>query len=249
MTLINARPSDIRSKSDRGALGNSQINIIETLVQQQYQGGSSLSVAISTRSLSRGQHLYRPGDLPTCVYSINRGMFKTYRIGDDGRERITGFPSSGTLLGLDTLMDRPMRCGAVALDTTLVCRIPVHAIVIGSGESRQLRLQLLEQFDNEIARLEIQLSLYCLNASQRLASFILSVAGKSAEVNLPMSHKEIGNYLRLVPETVSRLFAKFQRSGWLTMRGHGVSIRDRLALQQTAAEKIPDSNPKSMSAA
>jgi CRP/FNR family transcriptional regulator len=152
-------------------------------------------------------------------------------------------------LGLDTLMDRPMRCGAVALDAALVCRIPVDAVVVGSGESRQLRLQLLEQFDDEIARLELQLSVYCLNAPQRLADFILFMAGDSTEVNLPMSHKDIGNYLRLVPETVSRLFARFQQSGWLVIRGHGIAIRDRSALSLAAAEKGPPSNSKGAAAA
>jgi len=248
MTLIDAKPSSIRSKSDKAAFGSSKINVIEALVQHQYQGGSGLSSAITTRSLRRGQHLYWPGDLLKYVYSINRGMLKTYRIGDDGNERITGFPTSGKLLGLDTLMDRPMRCGAVALDASLICRIPVHAIVIGSGESRQLRLQLLEQFDNEIARLEIQLSLYCLNAPQRLAGFLLSMADNSAEVHLPMSHKEIGNYLRLVPETVSRLFARFQYCGWLIMRAHGITILDRLGLEQTAAKNIPQSRAKAAAA-
>jgi CRP/FNR family transcriptional regulator, anaerobic regulatory protein len=134
-------------------------------------------------------------------------------------------------------MDRPMRCGAVALDAALVCCIPIHAVVIGAGESRQLRLQLLEQFDDEIARLELQLSVYCLNAPQRLADFILLMAGDSTEIHLPMSRKEIGNYLRLVPETVSRLFARFQRSGWLIIRGHEIAICDRSALELTATEK------------
>lgn len=248
MTLIDAKPSRIRSKADVVAFGNTKINILEALVQQQYQGGSHRSSAITTRSLRRGQHLYRPGDLLKYVYSINRGTLKTYRIGDDDLERITGFPTCGKLLGLDTLIDRPMRCGAVALESTLICRIPVHAIVLGSGESRQLRLQLLEQFDNEIARLELQLSLYCLNAPQRLADFVLSMADRSTDVHLPMSHKEIGNYLRLVPETVSRLFSRFQQCGWLTMRGHGITILDRSGLEQTAAKPISQSRPRAAAA-
>lgn len=224
-------------------------NSVETLVQQLYQGATGPSTPLTTRTLRRGQHLFRPGDLLKHVYSINRGMVKTYTVADNVGERITGFHSVGTLLGMETLTDRPLRCGAVALDTTLVCQIPVPAIVVGSGESRQLRLQLIEQFDNEIARLEARLAVYSQSASQRLANFILSTANQSSETYLPMSHKEIGNYLGIVPETVCRLLAKFQRRGWLTTRWHHVTIRDRLALQQVAAGSAPPSKVKATSVA
>lgn len=249
MTQTNSNLANIRSTPEKGAVDNSKASAIEALVQQHYEGASSLASAITTRTLRRGQHLYWPGDLSKHVYFIKRGTLKTYRLEDDGREWITGFHLVGKLLGLDTLVGRPMRCGAVALDTALLCAIPVHAIAAGSGEFKQLPFQLLEHFDNEIGRLEAQLSFNYLNASQRLAHFILYVTGESAEVYLPMSHKEIGNYLRLVPETVSRLFTKFQRCGWVSIRGHDIVMRDRTAIEQIAAGSIPKSDPKTASAA
>ncbi len=244
MTQANSRPANIRSVADRRGVDERNANVIEALVQQHYEGASYGAAAITTRTLRRGQHLYRPGDLSTHVYFIKRGTLKTYRLEDDGREWITGFHQVGKLLGLDTLVDRPMRCGAVALDTALLCAIPVNAIAAGSGEFKHLPFQLLEQFDNEIGRLETQLSFNYLSASQRLAHFILYVMGESVEVYLPMSHKEIGNYLRLVPETVSRLFTKFQRCEWVSVRAHDLMMRNRSAVEQVAAGTMPKSDSK-----
>ena len=249
MNQVNRKLASIRSMPDFSAIGAPPVNAIEALVQRHYDSASSSAAAITTRTLRRGQHLYWPGDLSGHVYFIQRGTLKTYRLEEDGREWITGFHLVGTLLGLDTLIDRPMRCGAVALDTALLCAISVRAIAAGSTEFKQLPFQLLEQFSNEIGRLEAQLSFNYLNASQRLAHFILYVTAESAEVYLPMSHKEIGNYLRLVPETVSRLFNKFQRCGWVSIRGHDVVVHDRTAMEQISAGNKPKSDLETVSAA
>lgn len=249
MNRANGNLADIRSARDHCAVGVSKVNAIETLMQRHYEGASSAATAITTRTLRRGQHLYWPGDLSKHVYFIKRGTLKTYRIEGDGREWITGFHLVGKVLGLDTLVDRPMRCGAVALDTALLCAIPVRVIAAASVEFAQLPFQLLEQFDDEISRLEAQLSFNYLSASQRLAQFILHVVGEATEVYLPMSHKEMGNYLRLVQETVSRLFTRFQRYGWVSIRGHDLVLHDRDAMQHIAAGNTPNQSPSTASVA
>ena len=220
-------------------MDGSTLNDIEALVQQSLQRGVSFPTSMTTRTLRRGQHLYWPGGLSKHVYSIKQGTLKTYRTGTDGRERISGFHSAGQLLGLDTLAERPMRCGALAVDTSVICQIPVQAIVEGALKSGELWHQLLEELDNEIARLENRLSVCCLPAPQRLADFILSMTNPSGEAYLPMSHREIGNFLRLVPETVSRLLTKFHQRGWLLIEGREVVIRNRNSLEQAAAGRMP----------
>lgn len=219
-------------------------NPIEVLMHQMLHNGLEYPLVMPNRTFRRGQHLYRPGASSKFVYSINRGTFKSYRNGDDGRERILGFHSEGMLLGLDSLAGRPSHCGAIALDTTVVCQIPIAAIMAGADKSKQLRQRIFEQFDDEIDRLGTRLSLRTLPAPQRLGQFILSIAGSSTTVIAPMTNKEIGNYLNLVPETVSRLMTKFQQREWLAIRGREIEILDRegLRAQSALGEATPEAH-------
>jgi CRP/FNR family transcriptional regulator len=211
-----------------------------SIVRQLNSRGPRYRGTITTRTFRRGQHLYWPSDTPECVYSIYGGTLKTYRVMYDSGERISGFHFAGELLGLDALIDRPARRGAIALDTAVVCLIPIHTVVECLGRSELMRLELLECFDDEIVRLEEHLSLERLSAEQRVATFVLwaveKLSGQSAQatVQLPMSHKDIGNYLGLVPETVSRLFARFQEHRWLSIRRHELIVRDLEQLQRAA---------------
>jgi len=208
--------------------------------------GDSVPPALSTRTLRRGQHLYWPGDTPTHVYSIHRGALKTYRISPDSSEWISGFHFPGEVLGLDAVIERPVRGGAVALSATTVCLIPVPMLVDSLGRSGAMRLQLLGRFGDEIARLEEQLSLDALSAERRLATFILWVANKLSDgseqptLSLPMSHKELGNYLRLVPETVSRLLARFYERGWVSVRRRELIVHHLEQLRRAAGGESLD---------
>ncbi len=239
MVGATANPSIIQGRPDTGPTDESSLNDIEALVQQLFQRGVGFPTSMTTRTLRRGQHLYWPGGLSKHVYSIKRGTLKTYRTCTDGCERISGFHSIGQMLGLDTLAERPMRCGAVAVDTSVICQIPVQALLDGAFKSGPLWHQLLEELDNEIARLENRLAVCCLPAGERLADFILSMANSSDQVYLPMSHREIGNFLRLVPETVSRLLTKFNQHGWLIIAGRELVICNRNALERAAAGHMP----------
>jgi len=202
--------------------------------------GKSTPSAVAMRTLRRGQHLYWPGDTPNSVYSVHRGALKTYRVSHDSSEWIGGFHFPGEVLGLDSLIDRPVRCGAVALNTVMVCLIPVPTLVECLGRSEAMRSQLLDRFGDEITRLEEHLSLDALSAEQRLSAFILWVFDKLSDgtarrtMSLPMSHKEIGNYLRLVPETVSRLLARFQVREWLSIRRRDLTVLNPEQLRRAA---------------
>lgn len=217
-------------------------DIDHSLMREMGSLGLSPPAKASTRTLRRGQHLYRPSDTPACVYSIFSGTLKTYRISHDYREQISGFHFPGEMLGLDALLGRPVRSGAVALDTVVVCRFPAAALLKLANQAAMS--QLLERFGHEITRLEEHLSLDTLSAEQRLAAFILWVAEKLSSrsteltIHLPMSHKEIGNYLRLVPETVSRLLARFQERGWLSISGRELNVLNLELLLRTAAGNL-----------
>jgi len=213
--------------------------------------GRSVPSAVAMRTLRRGQHLYRPGDTPNSVYSVHRGALKTYRVSHDSSEWIGGFHFPGEVLGLDAVIDRPVRCGAVALNTVIVCLIPVPTLFECLGRSEAMRSQLLDRFGDEITRLEEHLSLDALSAEQRLSAFILWVFDKLADggagqtMSLPMSHKETGNYLRLVPETVSRLLARFQAREWLSIRRRDLTV---LNLEQLRRAAVGGNDPSAVAA-
>ncbi len=196
---------------------------------------------VPMRTLRRGQHLYRPGDMPAYVYSVHRGALKTDRFSHDCSECISGFHFPGEMLELDALLARPVRRGAVALETGVVSMVPVAALRDSLGHSEVTRSQLLDHLGDEITRLEEHLLLDALSAEQRLAAFVLWVVGKFPDrsnqptVRLPMSHKEIGSYLRLTPETMSRLLARFQERAWLSIRQRDLTVRDLELLRRTAA--------------
>lgn len=212
--------------------------VIDTLLQSGRWQGSAGPGIVSVRGLRRGQHLYRCGDAPKYIFFIQHGSCKTYFTSRDGHEQITGFHSAGKLLGLDSLVGHQMRSGAVALSEVSVVQILADTAMSNAGQSSRLRTQLLEALYDNIMRLEADLSVHNFTAPRRLANFIVRTIVDSVEANLPMSHKEIGNYLRLTPETVSRVFGGFQRRGWLATHGHRVTIHDRASLEKVAAGRL-----------
>jgi CRP/FNR family transcriptional regulator len=195
---------------------------------------------IPFRTLRRGQHLYQPGDMLRYVYSVQHGALKTYRLSHDGTEWIDGFHFAGEVLGLDALLERPASNGAVALETVKVSALSVPTLLESLGRSPAMRNQLLARFGDEISRLQERLCVDALDSQQRLASFLLWLVERledrsdQAAIHLPMSHKEIANYLRLVPETMSRLFARFQEREWLTVRRREVTVLNLAGLQRAA---------------
>lgn len=234
-----AEPAAAYERSTVLGLHGSGIDRAASLFQQLNPANPLFRGSVTTRALHRGQHLYRPQDTRAHVYLILRGTLKTYRLLHDCKERISGFHMAGELLGLDALFGLPVRRGAIALGSAVVSVIPVAMLLDYLGRSEATRLELLGQFYNEIARLEEHLSLDQRTAEERLATFVLWALDKLAgpatiKVNLPMSQKDIGNYLGLVPETVSRLLAKFQHRRWLSMERREWTVRDIDQLRQAA---------------
>lgn len=238
---------------EAGPVAGPEQSFHELVMRQLNPRGAPVPSPFPARILRRGQHLYRPGDTPACVYSVNRGALKTYNLSHDGGEWIGGFHFPGEVLGLDALLERPARRGAVALETVKVSVIPVSSLLESLGRSEALRLRLLERFGDEIGRLEEHLSLDALNAEQRLAAFVLWVVDRFADgteqptMRLPMSHKDIGNYLRLVPETMSRLLARFQERQWLSVRRRDITVRNLDELRKAASQQIRGSGSSSSS--
>lgn len=191
------------------------------------------------RNFSRSDYLYRSGDKFRSLYAIHSGSFKTQILHEDGREQVTGFQMAGEIIGLDAISTDIHACEAVAMENSVVCELPFNKLEALSREIPSLQRHLHKIMSREIVRDQgIMLLLGSMRAEERLAAFLLNlsqrfaVRGLSAtEFQLRMSRQEIGSYLGLKLETVSRAFSHFQEVGIIKVRVRAIEILNLPALQ------------------
>lgn len=196
------------------------------------------SIVSATRHIKRGDTLYRANDPFQSVYAIRAGSFKTVVMHRDGREQVTGFHLAGEVLGLDGLGTEVHSSDAIALEDGSVCIIPYALLESLCAESRTLQQQVLRMMSGEIVReSSLMMLLGTMSAEQRVASFLLNVSNRmkargysAAEFNLRMTREEMGNFLGMKLETVSRMFSKFQRDGLVQTHGKQIHIMNLDAL-------------------
>ena len=192
------------------------------------------------RSVPRGDTLFRSGDAFQSLYAVRTGFFKTCVSSEDGRDQVTGFQMAGELLGLDGISTDAHTCDAVALEDSQVCIIPFHQLEDLSREVSDLQRQFHRIMSREIVRDHgVMLLLGSMRAEERLAAFLLNLTQRlhhrgfsASEVILRMTREEIGSYLGLKLETVSRTFSKFQDEGLLEVRQRQIRIVDSGGLQK-----------------
>lgn len=188
----------------------------------------------SHRKLSKGEFLYRVGDPFHSLFAIRSGSTKNCEITADGSVQITGFHLAGELLGMDAISSEQHPCDVVALETTEICELPFDKLESLAHEVPGLQHQLLRLMSREIADEEIQLvMLGRMKAEERLATFLLSfsrrlqkLGNSSSVLRLPMSRQDLGDYLGLALETVSRLFSRFQEEKLITVQGRNIKLLD-----------------------
>jgi len=197
------------------------------------------AIVLRQPPLQPGQHLYRPGDKSHALFALRSGALKSYCITEDGEEQVLGFTLPGELTGMDGLNGGSYASAAVVLETSSICELPYSRLEGLCNELPGLQRQLLSVVGKEITSDQHMLMLLGKRtAEERLASFLLSLStrykqrGLSAtEFNLPMSRQDIGNYLGLAIETVSRLFAQFQDKGILKVNRRQIIILNLDALK------------------
>ena len=192
------------------------------------------------RRVKRGQELYHARDPFNALYAIRLGSFKTRLSTADGREQVTGFQMAGDLLGLDGIGASRYASDAVALEDSEVCVVPFDQLETLSREVGSLQSHLHRMMSREIVRDQgVMLLLGNMRAEERLATFLLSLSERfrargfspSAFV-LRMSRQEIGSYLGLKLETVSRVFSRFREQGLVDVDQREIRLRDEAALRQ-----------------
>ncbi|MEJ2576468.1 MAG: fumarate/nitrate reduction transcriptional regulator Fnr [Gammaproteobacteria bacterium] len=191
------------------------------------------------RPLQRGDHVFRTDENFRSLYVVKTGSVKTYSQCPDGSEQVVGFHLPGEILGLDAIQTNRHGCSARVLETSAICELPFDRLEDLAGSIPSLQHQMFRLLSKEIGQDTEMLALLGKStAEERLASFLMSLSGRfkrrgfsATDFFLSMSRQEIGSYLGLALETVSRLFTRFQDEGLLKVERKHVQILDMDGLQ------------------
>ena len=194
--------------------------------------------------LKKGDALFHNGATFTALYAVKLGSLKTTVLSDDGREQVAGYHMPGDLLGLDGMGSNRHGCEAIALEDSELCVLPFQRIEELARHIPALQHNLHKFLSREIERdHRVMLLLGSMRAEERLAAFLLNLSERykargysSTEFVLRMTREEIGSYLGLKLETVSRLFSKFQEEGLVMVAGRSVKIIDMPVLKQLVGQ-------------
>ncbi|HMC13959.1 MAG TPA: fumarate/nitrate reduction transcriptional regulator Fnr [Gallionellaceae bacterium] len=186
------------------------------------------------RTYRRGDYLYRSGSPLQSLYAIRTGFFKTQVLHENGREQVTGFQMAGEIIGMDAISNNSHTCNAVALEDSEVCELPFGKLEELGRKLPMLQRHLHRILSREIVRDHgIMLLLGSMRAEERLAAFLLNLSHRFAArgyspsaFQLRMTRQEIGNYLGMKLETVSRTLSQFQQAGLISVRNKAVEILD-----------------------
>ncbi len=198
------------------------------------------------RKVKRGATLFRNGEAFTALYAIRTGFFKTSITTEDGRDQVTGFQMAGEIIGLDGIVHEQHTCDAVALEDAEVCEMPFERIEELSREVNALQRHVHKIMSREIVREHgVMLLLGSMRAEERLAAFLLNLVQRlhargfsPLELVLRMTREEIGSYLGLKLETVSRTFSKFAEDQIVEVKQRHIRILDTEALKRIVNPQV-----------
>ena len=187
-----------------------------------------------SKPIQKGRFLYHEGDEFQSVFAVRSGALKAFRTTDSGREQVTGFYFPGEILGMDGISNNLHASSAQALETTAVCEIPFNSLEKLSALMPSLQRHFFQIMSREITEDQQLITLLSKNsAEERVAALILSISSRNARrklsatrFRLPMSRIDIGNYLGLTVETVSRVFSRMQKLNFLQVNNKEIEIMD-----------------------
>jgi CRP/FNR family transcriptional regulator, anaerobic regulatory protein len=197
-------------------------------------------VVATRRRVKQGDMLFSNGDSFNSLFAIRTGFFKTCVSTEDGREQVTGFQMAGEIIGLDGIVSDHHSCNAVALEDAEVCVMPFAKVEDLSREFPLLQRHVHKIMSREIVRENsVMMLLGNMRAEERLAAFLLNLVQRlhargfsQSELTLRMSREEIGSYLGMKLETVSRAFSKFSDEGIIEVKQRYVHILNPEALKK-----------------
>ena len=185
------------------------------------------------KPVQKSQIIFQSGDELRSIYALRSGTLKSYTLSENGEEQITAFHLPGDLIGFDAIMNMKHIGFAQALETAMICEIPFDILDDLAGKMPKIRHQIMRLMSLLLSKMsaEEKLAAFLYNLSQRYAA-----RGFSArEFRLTMTRGDIGNYLGLTIETISRLLGRFQKSGMITVQGKYITINQMDVLAEMAA--------------
>jgi CRP/FNR family transcriptional regulator len=211
------------------ALESDDIQLLDDIIQR-------------SKPLQKSQHLYREGDDFQSVFAVRSGTLKAYKTTDDGREQVTGFYFPGEILGMDGISNNSHASSAKSLETAAICEIPFSSLEKLSLMMPNLQRHFFQLMSREITEDQQLITLLSKNsADERVAALMLSISSRNArrklsptQFRLPMSRVDIGNYLGLTVETVSRVFSRMQKLDLLSVDNKEIEVLDMPGLKNMA---------------
>lgn len=208
------------------ALDKSEIHQLDEIVER-------------NRPFKKGDHIYRQSDTFKSVYAVRSGSFKSYVLNNNGQGRVTGFFLPGEIIGMDGISSKAYANSTVALEHSSICEIPFSQLEKLSHQLPTLQHHFFAIMGNEIAKdQQIHTLLSSYTAEERTASFLLGLSTRYARVSfsptrflLPMTRSDIGEYLGLTVETISRIFTGLQRKGLIEVNNREIELLDINALR------------------
>lgn len=191
------------------------------------------------RPIHKGDHVYHAGDKFKSVYAVRSGAMKTINVTRDGQEQVTGFYLPGEIIGMDGLATNQHTNAAIALETSAICEIPFAKLEELSTQLPSLQRRFFQLMSKEIANDQQLITLLSKNsAEERIAALLLSISARNHtrglspdEFYLPMSRSDIGNFLGLTIETVSRVMGRIHKQGIIELDKKHIHIKDMNALR------------------
>lgn len=203
------------------------------------------SMVTTQTRFAKGETLFRAGDPFTALYAIRLGSCKTTILSEDGREQITGYHMLGDIIGLDGIGAEHHACEAMALEDIELCALPFDRLEALARTYPHLQHNLHQVLSRDIGRDQnMMMTLGSTSAAARLATFLLNLSERykrrgysSTEFVLRMTREEIGNFLGLKLETISRLLSRLQGEGLVQIQGRGVKLCDLGSLRRLAGHR------------
>lgn len=194
------------------------------------------------RITQKNEHVYRAGETFRAVFAVRSGYIKTYRITDNGEEQITGFYFPGEIFGMDGIGKQKYTNSAKALESTAICEIPFSQFQELTTALPNLQMHFFQLMSQEISNDQQLITLLSKKtAEQRIATLLLTISERNANrglsatnLRLAMSRTDIGNYLGLTVETVSRTLNRFAKEGLIELNQKEVQIADLQQLRLLA---------------
>jgi CRP/FNR family transcriptional regulator len=219
--VVSCRACSLNALCVPHSLTDKEIEIVDAAVKR-------------SKPIQRNRTVFEAGDKFTSLYAVRSGAIKTFSVDQDGDEHVIGFYLPGEMLGMDAINSGQHISSAKALETTAVCEIPFNRLEELSSQIHNLQHHMYRLLSKEISEDQgLQWLLSKTTAEERIGNFLLDLSNRYQQrhlsptaFRLPMARTDIGNYLGLAVETVSRIFTRLQKSQILKVEGKEVQILD-----------------------